>query len=134
MKLLYRGVQHSYHLPTLEVTEAQIQGNYRGVTYHRPIWRVPPVAQPSHDLMYRGVPYITSDRAGQIAVGQVEIAPPPMARPTHPVVLAPRQTNELVRVHEQHLRQNLERRLRSAQERGDQHLVYLLEAERRQLA
>ncbi len=133
MKLLYRGVQHNYHFPTLEVIEAEIQGNYRGVADHRPALRVPPVPQLSYDLICRSAPYTTSDRAGQVTVGRVAIAPPPSAHPASPVVLTSTLLNHPARIHEQHLRQNLERRLQAAQDRGDHDLIYLLEAERRQL-
>jgi Domain of unknown function (DUF4278) len=134
MKPIYRGVQHTYHLPTLAVTEAEIVASYRGVVYRSQVLRVPPRPQPSYDWLYRGVCYATGENAGEVAVGRLAIAPGSVVTPVKPVVLSPTSPENLARVHDQNLHQNLERRLRSAQDRGDQHLVYLLEAERRQLA
>lgn len=134
MKLLYRGLHHTYYLPTLEVTEAEIAAHYRGVTYHSPVLRVPPQLQPGNELMYRGVPYTTGEHAGQISTGQRAIAPRSQAAAGRVLGVTAERSHRVAEVHDQYLRQNLERRLQSAQDRGDHHLVYLLEAERRQLA
>jgi Domain of unknown function (DUF4278) len=149
MKLLYRGLHHPHYLPTLEVTDAEIAARYRGVTYHSPVLRVPLQLQPRNELVYRGVPYTTGEHAGQVSRGQSAIASHSQPKNSQPKNSQPKNSQpktertigvpsvrspRIAEVHGAYLRQNLERRLQSAQDRGDHHLVYLLEAERRQLA
>lgn len=134
MKLLYRGLHHTHYLPTLEVTEAEIAAHYRGVAYHSPVLRVSPQLQSCSELMYRGVPYVNGEHAGHVGVGQRAIAPRSQATTGRAVLSSSARSTRIAEVHDQYLRQNLERRLQAAQDQGNHQLVYLLEAERRQLA
>lgn len=58
MKLSYRGANYQAESTTLEMTEGEIGGLYRGQP-----WKVQPQKQnrrrffAPHDLMYRGIPY-----------------------------------------------------------------------------
>lgn len=144
MKLTYRGASYEYN--PLESRESDIlsrnweaqrrcrslQENsyplvYRGSRYTTDqvaaAFSVPAV-RTSQALQYRGVKYIRKpDGTTHLATSR-EVIPNTTA-----VVF-----KELSRVHRDNLRRNLERRLRSAKQRGDQALIDLLEAESKQLA
>jgi Domain of unknown function (DUF4278) len=152
MRLQYRGTAYEYNVPTLETSEADINWfqqeqrkrcqtlqeanhllTYRGVQYttnQLAVTLSTPVARSNKQLLYRGVSYtrnangtIVSNRPSNAVVSGIAV----------PATTAG-LTKELGRVHQDNLRRNLERRLQSAQERGDQNLVSLLEAESRELA
>jgi hypothetical protein len=130
MKLMYRGLAHSYDPPTLE-EETPIdlpgayRGTYRGVPYHCTTVQVQPILQPSQNLSYRGVPYAVGERLGH----------PHSAHDAMPAVVPLTQVSaaQVNQIHADYLHRNLDRRLQRAQERGDSQLVALLEQERHQL-
>jgi hypothetical protein len=141
MKLSYRGASYEYTPPTLEVTEGEIIGRYRGqVLRKHTVQNVPP--QPIVELKYRGVSYYT-DRFGGVNaavkpqakanVSEPATVPTPRATITTPSALR-RAKEEWLQVHRSNLRQNLERRLQIAKERGDQNLVNQLESELQYIA
>jgi len=138
MKLIYRGNSYEYD-PTQATGNTGRPGRsaqpfrapytmmYRGVTMQIDPQAHTPARSESHDLSYRGTRYRV-DRDDQ---GRVNLT-------TLPANQKPIQTfspqREAGRLHQTNLLNNLQRRLQSAQERGDQALVDLLEAERQQIA
>ena len=131
MKLSYRTAHYDYTPPTLEVTESEILGKYRGVTYRCNTLKEMPVPQPDRELSYRGVAYHTnpSVEACRRSVGRSSLEGAQAVRQLH-THASPKAVHEM---HLNNLRRNLERRLRAAKERGDQRLVEMLESESRQL-
>ncbi len=133
MKLSYRGNTYEYSQPTLEVTEGEILGRYRGAYWRCRTLAELPIATESHVLQYRGVSYASNPTTG---IRPVEVAqnwrPRAVAQSSKPSVDT--ASNELARIHRLNLQQRLERRLQAARERGDTALVSLLEAERKTLA
>ncbi len=57
MKLKYRGVTYEYNPPTVETTEGEVGGKYRGLDWRFRNLKKPPILQPSVNLTYRGVAY-----------------------------------------------------------------------------
>lgn len=144
MRLCYRGVYYDYVTPTLEVTEGEIAGSYRGLGWREHTLKQLPVHQPSHYLKYRGVPYWTNQVAntGRVVEPRVAITEPgstrrsrvrPFGVPTQSLTKRQRLA-ELATVHRASIEQSLNHRLTVARQRGDQNLVQLLEAEQRQMA
>jgi hypothetical protein len=141
MKLSYRGASYEYTPPTLEVTEGEIIGRYRGQILRRHTARNAP-PQPIVELKYRGVSYYT-DRSGGVNTAvrpqaKVNAVTPTTAPAAKAAITAPsalrRAKEEWLQVHRSNLRQNLERRLQVAKERGDQNLVNQLESELQYIA
>jgi len=144
MKLSYRGVSYEHNSPQLEMITGAAGGTYRGATWNHKYLRHIPVPQPKVDLKYRSVAYSTGDPIDVEVVRlrreytQVNGA----AADTTAIAAKQMPTNsdrqqvlkELHSTHLAHLRHNLERRLQVAREKGDNHLIQLLEAESRQLA
>ncbi|OUC13898.1 MAG: hypothetical protein B0A82_14835 [Alkalinema sp. CACIAM 70d] len=109
MKLSYRGVQYEYTPPTLEVTEGEICGRYRGVE-----WRCRTVVD-------NGAP-VRSTRSDSVSAPLQDTMS--AARLTQPSILP-----EVRRLHYANLRNNIERRLQTAQAQGNRALVRALENE-----
>lgn len=121
MRLSYRGAQYESNQPTLEVTEGEILGKYRGVSWRCRTLQEAPIPSSDVALKYRGVAYTW----GQAVATQRKSVTIPTALPV---------LKEISRIHRSNLERNLERRLQIAREQGNQVLVGLLEAERKQLA
>jgi hypothetical protein len=143
MRLSYRGASYEYTPPTLEVTESEILGKYRGQTWKRQTLQTVP-EQPVQELKYRGVAYVT-DQAGKVrtvaqsrSLPAVETVVRPVTnqtfRPISAVNAFRRNRTDWAEVHRHNLMQNLEHRIQVAKERGDQNLVNQLETEMRHLA
>lgn len=130
MKLSYRGANYEYNQPSLEVTEGEILGHYRGVNWRCHTLREMPIPQPGQPLHYRGMAYRSGE---QSELCPVEVAQSAIVRSQIPCTTAPFR-HEVSRVHRANLERNLEYRLQIAKQTGNQALVDLLEAERRQLA
>jgi hypothetical protein len=82
-----------------------------------------------YDLVYRGSAYhVSRDAAG---VTTATNQPAGLTKMTIPSTMP---KHYIAKVHQANLMDNLQRRLKVAQEKGDQKLVELLEAERRQIA
>jgi len=142
MKLIYRGNTYDYDPTQARPDNAggpvkpapRLQAPYtlmyRGATYHVD----PTVSQPqsshprSYDLMYRGATYhVDRDAQGNLtALTQSAAA----SRSKSATRVSQR---ELSQTHQTNMSNNLQRRLQAAQERGDQRLLDLLEAERQQI-
>ncbi|MFE1744155.1 DUF4278 domain-containing protein [Coleofasciculus sp. H7-2] len=138
MKLSYRGVSYEKTSPTLEVTESEIVGKYRGQTYN--------IAYPRHivvpdaivNLNYRGVPYFigktgtTRDalqRQNFLSEGMAPLSDRKLPTDTNrQKVLDNAAKSHLANIH-----RSLEHRLQVAKAKGDENLIRLLEAESKQL-
>lgn len=134
MKLSYRGTTYEYNQPTLEITQGEIIGLYRGAHWRCSTVAELPFAQVSHDLKYRGVAYTsnpTSDvcPANVVKGWQQKAAISQAAKVTLKVA-----GNELAKTHLNNLQHRLERRLAAARDRGDSNLLSILEAERKELS
>ncbi|MEB3828841.1 DUF4278 domain-containing protein [Phormidium sp. CCY1219] len=56
MKLSYRGTTYEYTPPTVEVTEVELGGKYRGLDWKFCNTQKQPVHQTTVELKYRGAP------------------------------------------------------------------------------
>lgn len=126
MKLVYRGVSYEYdphsQQPSQHSREIRPIYNlmYRGVAY-----TVDPNVdsnvlspKPIANLVYRGVAYALNGGIKTEATRELG---------------AKASAKEVAKVHRSNVYRNVQRRLQAAQERGDQHLVALLEQELRQV-
>jgi hypothetical protein len=144
MKLSYRGVSYEQNSPQIETMAGAAGGTYRGATWNHQYLRHIPVPQPKVDLKYRGVAYSTGDpidvevvrlRREYTQINGATANTTAIATKQKPAKSDRQQVlQELHSTHLDHLRRNLERRLQIAREKGDNHLIQLLEAESRQLA
>jgi Domain of unknown function (DUF4278) len=125
MKLCYRGVSYDYNPPQVKVAEGPVAGKYRGANWHSTILIDNPVPQIAATLTYRGVTYHTQGQAAQ-AVPQAAAA---QAAPNRR-----KAATEVAQAHHSSVVKTLERRLQVAYNKGDQHLINLLEAEWKQFA
>ncbi|AFY36588.1 hypothetical protein Lepto7376_0140 [[Leptolyngbya] sp. PCC 7376] len=132
MKLTYRGVSYDRAPASLEVTEGNILGKYRGqVTRRRCV--VSSVERPDVEsvlLHYRGGSYATMQPAipASLRERRVNQAPAPSC-PVRLPQLSRLMSQDVRQVHLENMRRSLESRIQSAQARGDQHLVSLLRQE-----
>ncbi|WP_336654492.1 DUF4278 domain-containing protein [Phormidium sp. CCY1219] len=62
MELTYRGVTYEYTPPTIEMTEGELGGKYRGLDWRFCNQKKNPVQQPTLELKYRGVAYTTGSQ------------------------------------------------------------------------
>lgn len=135
MRLTYRGVSYERQPLSLEVTEGEVGGLYRGQTWKHHYPRHIPNLQPkSHILQYRGVQYRTHSsilpgpRIG-CTLETVRQSGARLLEPVPQVVL-----EEAQQMHLENLRRNLVYRLQVAKAKGDEFLIRQLEDESRQLA
>lgn len=123
MRLIYRGVEYDYD-PTQGTRDDRIsrfrepitltyRGNHYQIDPTRPA-RSTVEPQP-RELIYRGNRYW---------VGTPD---------SKPMSNKPRQTANLTATHRENLQRNLQRRIEIARQKGDNALLTLLEAERRQI-
>jgi hypothetical protein len=132
MKLSYRGVNYELTPPTLEVTEGEILGQYRGVSWRCHTLQEMPVPQVNLALTDRGVTYNPNQETDQVTSSAAWGAATKPAKPVFvPKAFPVRKQTE--QVHRANLLRNLERRIQVARERGDLNLIGLLEAESQQL-
>ena len=131
MRLSYRGVNYEYTVPTLEVTEGEILGKYRGTGWHCHTLNETPVPRANMELSYRGVHYETNPAAG--ACGNLAFRSEPLATRASVSSRSVAVRKQIDDVHRTNLKRNLDRRLQAAKARGDEQLVSLLEAESKQL-
>ncbi len=140
MKLTYRGVDYDYNPTSLELTEQEIVGRYRGQAVTFKYVRHVPVPQPAHHLTYRGVPYSTNTQ------GQVQPAAQPASesifakltaanRPINP--MADARLNMLrsaATVHRDNIQRSLQHRMEVARNQGNERLLHQLEEEMHRFA
>ncbi|MCY7272327.1 MAG: DUF4278 domain-containing protein [Phormidesmis sp. CAN_BIN44] len=142
MKLIYRGNTYDYDptqaspdnagrpVKSAPRLQAPYTLMYRGATYHvDPTVPQPQSSHPrSYDLIYRGATYhVDRDAQGNLT------ALTHSAAASRSKSAARASQRELSQLHQANLANNLQRRLQVAQERGDQRLLDLLEAERQQI-
>ncbi|WP_299489108.1 DUF4278 domain-containing protein [Acaryochloris sp. IP29b_bin.137] len=147
MKYSYRGVEYTPVSPSLEVTETEILGSYRGTPSRRRHYAATNLHQPTHVMKYRGVGYGEEGSTSSILPEQVS-APAPKIPDVVPQSIAAgsainhsrpsghlgiRDISELEKVHNTFIRQTLEHRLAVAKRKGDQGLIQMLEQEQHQL-
>lgn len=151
MKLIYRGVTYDYEPGQRNAVERPRHSQapytliYRGqvVDVDPRAFHVELSTLPAHyDLLYRGVSYRVSRTGQGLAsavgrpAGKVRVDRVPASRTqTEPAVPSLRRRyTELDQIHQANLLNNLQHRLQSAREKGDQVLIELLEAEQKQIA
>lgn len=134
MKLIYRGTSFDYNPTRAEGTNIGRPARphhvssvpytliYRGQTLHiDPTQPTEEVTLPrAYELIYRGEKYQMNGVAQATSQRKAQV----------PATL-PRQY--IGKVHQANLQENLQRRLKAAQENGDQQLVALLQEEQQQL-
>ncbi|MGK7927304.1 MAG: DUF4278 domain-containing protein [Spirulina sp.] len=133
MKLCYRGVNYNYEPFSLEVSESEIMGKYRGredrhrYPRHVPKLKPKPRLQ-SRGLAYQSCPLIQTDVClnAQLAAIARACGQMPRSPEDKPVTIAD--------VHQTNLRRNLDYRLQVARDKGDRDLVHLLEKELQELS
>lgn len=132
MQLSYRGTYYERQSNPLEVQEGEIAGKYRGQDwkYHYP--RHIPQSPPKLYRQYRGVTYSTRPLSGEertvYPLSSKENACSVVCPSPQPII-----ENQVSKIHLDNMRRNLERRLRIAEENGDEDLVTLLRKESEQL-
>lgn len=134
MKLTYRGVPYEQAPVSLEVTEGDIVGRYRGqsVRSHLPATKFERPEVESMLLHYRGHGYCKLQATVPGAVATVNQAPAASC-PIPLSKLAQLMPQDVRQVHIENMRHSLEERIKAAQARGDNHLVNLLQRESNQL-
>jgi hypothetical protein len=128
MKLTYRGVSYDYRPATLEVTEGDIMGRYRGQTIRRHCV-TQSLERPDVEsvlLHYRGNAYQSLQPVPEVSPQRQTVA---AACPVSAPQLSPLMGTDARRIHLENMRRSLERRLQTAQAQGDDHLVNLLQRE-----
>lgn len=142
MKLSYRGVSYEQDAPTIEVTEGEIVGKYRGqdcqVRYPRHI----PVPGTVTNLKYRGTAYCTG-RALEVETPKKTIQLTADRAALNRLLDTDDQwfidkshnknLDEVAKIHHDNIRRSLEHRLQVAKANGNQSLISQLEAESKQL-
>ncbi|XZO03695.1 MAG: DUF4278 domain-containing protein [Microcoleus sp.] len=129
MKLAYRGANYDYDIPTVEMTEGEVAGKYRGQNWNYRYPRHIPMPQHPQDLQYRGYrsdgpsqkieEHVAVDTAATMAIA---------AAPSYP------KAEEVATVHRAHICNILDRRQQVARVKGDERLLRLLEIEWKQMA
>lgn len=140
MKLSYRGLNYNDDPPTIDMME-EAGGLYRGCQWQIRYPRHVPIAQPSHSLKYRGVPYLSHTKT-ESPVADSTAANPPSAvtsiKKTGGVsnrkLEKAMMMQEVEKIHRANICRNLERRMNIAQAKGDQKLMNLLQQECQDLA
>lgn len=138
MRLTYRGVEYDHNPPSLEVSESEILGHYRGRPQRFSYVRHVPFPQPVADLKYRGVAYRTSSNGHAEPVAtpaKADRVVAPALRASSSMAEARRQLlHEAANAHRESIQRALEHRLAVARAQGNESLIQQLEAERHQLA
>ncbi|MBE7381120.1 MAG: DUF4278 domain-containing protein [Leptolyngbya sp. SIO1E4] len=137
MKLRYRGVEYDYTPPSLEVSESEILGRYRGRSLRFSYVKHVPFPQPEADLSFRGATYHTNNY-GQVkpVVPAQEVPQGSKFMPVFDSMATARRhlLQESARIHQESIRRSLQRRIEIAQAQGDDMLVRQLEDEMHQIA
>lgn len=131
MEMKYRGIEYKSETSLLEMKESDIIGKYRGNHWNYKLPKHIPQLQPKPFLTYRGVAYSTCPNAiPEITNREVlvtSIAP-------YSSVANTKGKNSLEELHLYNLKQNLERRIKVAQETQNHYLLEMLKQESQQLA
>lgn len=133
MKLTYRGVAYEANNPVSELTQGEVGGKYRGAQWKPKYLKHIPVPPLAVDLKYRGNSYSLGD--------PIDVEANLLPKRFKGVKITPEQVqapiqlpaNEVNSTHLANIRNNLERRLQVAIEKGDEDLIRLLQIEAREL-
>ena len=133
-QLSYRGIGYDYENSNIEFDQGEIGGKYRGQSWK---YRYPKHIvhiKPKIYRQYRGVAYSTCPTPLQESqVNQYSYHPAKDNRcPVQPQKQLQKHTS--AQIHWENMRKSLERRLETAQAKGDLNLVSLLEKECRELS
>ncbi len=121
MRLSYRGVSYEYTPPTLEVTEGEIQGSYRGTP-----WKCYTLAE---------APIPRSPQASETQKGfysQQDFSQIERSSQARPICSTFNVLQQLKRIHKANIDRSLEHRMQVAKDRGDYQLLQVLESELRE--
>ncbi|MBC7822307.1 MAG: DUF4278 domain-containing protein [Candidatus Parcubacteria bacterium] len=121
MRLSYRGVSYEYTPPTLEVTEGEIQGSYRGTS-----WRCYTIAE---------TPIPRSPQPSETQKGfysQQDFSHIERSSQTRPICSTFNVLQQLKRIHKANIDRSLDHRMQVAKDRGDYQLLQVLESELRE--
>ena len=132
MKLSYQGGNYE-STPSLEITEGEIGGTYRG----KPSWFHYPrhIREPQtvHHLLYRGIPY----QMGKLKIADYLTVEEVVANRATQLWFAhnqrPKEVAQTTNNHLRNIQRALEHRLQIAKEKGDRNLVAILEKESDQI-
>lgn len=134
MKLKYRGVSYEANNPISELNQGEVGGKYRGADWKPKYLKHIPVPPLAVDLKYRGTSYSTGDPIDVEAnLLPKRFAAVQITEEKLPTTSCQLGANEVTSTHLANIRNNLERRLQVAIEKGDQDLIRLLQIEARQL-
>lgn len=136
MKLTYRGVSYEYVPACLEVGEGDIVGKYRGrvTRQHRLAKGLKRPDMESMLLHYRGSAYeVRRVVVPEVVTEKVRVQAPAPSCPIKLPQLATFMGRDVHQVHIENMRRSLDARLRSAQQKGDEHLISLLRQESQKL-
>ncbi len=131
MQLSYRGTSYNQNVTPVDMVDSGMTASYRGRTYSLTYPRHIPVAQPAHNLVYRGVAYQTNAMSG----AEPAVAPKPAVKsiPTSTIRIPHSlQKGSYDSVHKLNIQRRLQQRIEAAKARGDQRLLLLLEREMQQ--
>lgn len=131
MKMKYRGIQYKSETSLLEMKESDIIGKYRGNKCNYKLPRHIPQLQPKLFLTYRGVSYSTCPNATPVMIN-TEV--PVVAIAPHSRIVNTLTESNLEQVHLYNLRQNLERRIKVAEDSHNDYLLEMLKKESQELA
>ncbi|MFB2938737.1 DUF4278 domain-containing protein [Aerosakkonemataceae cyanobacterium BLCC-F154] len=130
MEFSYRGVKYEKDLPTLDMTEGEIGGMYRGQAWNYRYPRHIPVPNSTPQLKYRGVNYCANPRATAEACYAAPAADRIDAKVGSDSPKCPEFEQQVEETHYRNICRRLEHRLEVAKQNGDRQLVKMLEAER----
>ncbi len=123
MRLSYRGASYEYNPPTLEVTEGEIQGKYRGTTWRcRTISEIP-VPRSPHTSETQKDFYSRQD------FSQIERSQPSQ---TQQICSTFNVLQQLKRIHKSNIGRSLDHRMQVAKDQGNYQLLQVLESELRE--
>jgi hypothetical protein len=130
VKMKYRGIEYKSETSLLEMKESDIIGKYRGSHWNYRLPKHIPQLQPKPFLTYRGVAYSTCPNATPEITNRqtvvTSIAP-------HSRLANTESISSLEELHLYNLKQNLERRIKVAQETLNDYLLEMLKQESQQL-
>ena len=132
MKLTYRGVSYEHSPASLEVTEGNILGKYRGqlTRRHQIMHHLERPDAESMLLHYRGGLYSTMQPTITASIKKSRVLQAPAAScPVRLPQLSKLMNQDVRQVHLDNMRRSLEQRIQSAQAKGDKHLVKILKQE-----
>lgn len=134
MRLSYRGAHYRYEPTPVDQTDMGVTGHYRGQTVEFTYPRHIPTPQATVNLMYRGVPYRTTESGSPELIPTVRPDETPalkgvaLERALMLEVQRQRKT-EVEDMHRQAIKQRLQHRIQVAIAKGDTHLLRQLECE-----